>query len=151
MSPDLSQPTHWFEKKDTLGGILFLRLKAGHLRPKDRVLNGRHYALLTEQTLLFRATRTHKHKFEVPEVLSVTEYLKGDPMMWRDDRNNNVWTRALIPHNGSLFEEVELWNGERSVILLMRDTGNMDPSSGKNNWYFFFYANPEEEFLVLLY
>jgi hypothetical protein len=81
MSPDLSQPTHWFEKKDTLGGILFLRLKAGHLRPKDRVLNGRHYALLTEQTLLFRATRTHKHKFEVPEVLSVTEYLKGDPMM----------------------------------------------------------------------
>jgi hypothetical protein len=31
--------------------------------------------------LLFRATRTHKHKFEVPEVLSVAEYLKGDPMM----------------------------------------------------------------------
>jgi hypothetical protein len=30
-------------KEDTLGGILFLRLKASHLRPKYRVLNGSHY------------------------------------------------------------------------------------------------------------
>ena len=27
----------------------------------------------------------------------------------------------------------------------------MDPSSGKNNEYFFFYADAEEEFLFLLY
>jgi hypothetical protein len=44
--PDLPQPTHGLEEEDTLGGILFLRLKASHLRPKYRVLNGSHYALL---------------------------------------------------------------------------------------------------------
>jgi hypothetical protein len=35
--PDLSQPTHGLVKEDTLGGILFLRLKASHLRPKHRL------------------------------------------------------------------------------------------------------------------
>ena len=44
--PDLPQPTHRLEEEDTLRGILFLRLKASHLRPKYRVLNGNHYALL---------------------------------------------------------------------------------------------------------
>ncbi len=44
--PDLTQPTHGFKEEDTLGGILFLRLKVSHLRPKYRVLNGRHYPLL---------------------------------------------------------------------------------------------------------
>jgi hypothetical protein len=34
------------EKRIHLGGILFLRLKVRHLRPKYRVLNGSHYALL---------------------------------------------------------------------------------------------------------
>jgi hypothetical protein len=43
--PDLSQPTHGFEEEDTLGGILFLRLKVSHLRPKYGVLNGSHCAL----------------------------------------------------------------------------------------------------------
>jgi hypothetical protein len=81
MRTDLPQPTHRLEKKDTLGGILFLRLKAGHLRPKDRVLNGGHYALMGAQTELFSETRARKHKFEVPEVLPVTQYLKGDPML----------------------------------------------------------------------
>jgi hypothetical protein len=46
MRPDLPQPTHQLKMQNTLGDILFLRLKAGHLRPKDRVLNVRHYALL---------------------------------------------------------------------------------------------------------
>jgi hypothetical protein len=83
MSPDLTQTTHRFEKKETLGVILFLRLQAGHLRPKDRVLNGSHcdFVLLGTQTWLFIATRDLKDKFEVPEVLPVTEYLKGDPML----------------------------------------------------------------------
>jgi len=43
--PDLPQPTHRLEEQDTLGGILFLRLKASHLRPKFRVLNSIHYSL----------------------------------------------------------------------------------------------------------
>jgi hypothetical protein len=46
VSPDLPQPTHGFKEEDTLGGILFLRLKVSYLRPKYRVLNGRNYALL---------------------------------------------------------------------------------------------------------
>jgi hypothetical protein len=41
--PDLSQPTHGLVKEDTLGGILFLRLKASHLRPKHRLFNRIHY------------------------------------------------------------------------------------------------------------
>ena len=44
--PDLPEPTHGLEEEDTLGGILFLGLKDSHLRPKYRVLNGSHYALL---------------------------------------------------------------------------------------------------------
>jgi hypothetical protein len=44
--PDLPQPTHGLEEEDTLRVILFLRLKTSHLRPKYRVLNGSHYALL---------------------------------------------------------------------------------------------------------
>jgi hypothetical protein len=44
--PDLTQPTHRLEEEDTLRSILFLRLKASHLRLKDRLFNGSHYALL---------------------------------------------------------------------------------------------------------
>ncbi len=40
--PDLSQSTHRLKEEDTLGVILFLRLKTSHLRPKYRVLNGSH-------------------------------------------------------------------------------------------------------------
>jgi hypothetical protein len=50
MSPDLSQPTHRFEPKDTFGGILVLRLEADHLCPEDRVLSGGNYALLRAKT-----------------------------------------------------------------------------------------------------
>ena len=50
MSPDLTHPDHRLEEENTLGGILFLRLKVGHLRPKDRVLNGSHYALMGSHT-----------------------------------------------------------------------------------------------------
>jgi hypothetical protein len=46
LRPDLSQPTHRLKEEDTLGGILFLRLKTRHLRPEYRVLNSGHYALL---------------------------------------------------------------------------------------------------------
>ena len=46
VSPDLPQPTHRLEEEDTLRVILFLRLKDTNLRPKYRVLNGSHYALL---------------------------------------------------------------------------------------------------------
>jgi hypothetical protein len=42
----LPQPTRRLKEEDTLVGILFLRLKASHLRPKYRVLNGSHFALL---------------------------------------------------------------------------------------------------------
>ena len=34
--PDLSQPTHRLKEEDTLGVILFLRLKTSHLRPEYR-------------------------------------------------------------------------------------------------------------------
>jgi hypothetical protein len=44
--PDLTQTTHRIKEEDTLGGILFLRLKVSPLRPKYRVLNGSHYGLL---------------------------------------------------------------------------------------------------------
>jgi hypothetical protein len=44
--PDLPQTTHHLEEEDTLRNILFLRLKTSHLRLKDRLLNGNHYALL---------------------------------------------------------------------------------------------------------
>jgi hypothetical protein len=44
--PDLPQPTHWLEEEDTLRSVLFLRLKACHLRLKDRLLNGSHHTLL---------------------------------------------------------------------------------------------------------
>jgi hypothetical protein len=45
----LPQTTHRFVEEDTLGGILFLRLKTDHLRLKNRVFNGSHYALLGVQ------------------------------------------------------------------------------------------------------
>jgi hypothetical protein len=50
VSPDLTQSTHGHEEADTLGGILFLRLKVNHLRPKNRVLNGRHYVMLWDDS-----------------------------------------------------------------------------------------------------
>jgi hypothetical protein len=43
---DLSQSTHRHKEEDTLGDILFLRLKTSHLRPEYRVLNSSHYVLL---------------------------------------------------------------------------------------------------------
>jgi hypothetical protein len=46
VSPDLPQPTHLLEEEDTLGDVLFLRLKCNHLRLKYRVLHGRYYELL---------------------------------------------------------------------------------------------------------
>jgi hypothetical protein len=81
MRSDLSQSTHRLEEKDTLGDIHFLRLKSSDLRPKNRVLNGSHYTLMRAQTSQFRSTRSLKHKVEVPEVLPVVEYLKGDPIL----------------------------------------------------------------------
>ncbi len=50
VKPDLTQPTHRLEEEDTLGDILFLRLKVSHLHPKYWVFNGSHYALLWVQT-----------------------------------------------------------------------------------------------------
>ncbi len=40
------QAIHGLKEEDTLGGILFLRLKDNHLRPKFRVLNSSNYVLL---------------------------------------------------------------------------------------------------------
>jgi hypothetical protein len=81
MRPYLPQSAHRLKKEDTLGGILFLGLRAGHLCPKDRVLNGSHCALLGAQSYVFSATRARKHKFEVPEGLPMTEHLKGDSVL----------------------------------------------------------------------
>ncbi len=58
-----------------------------------------------------------KHKFEVKEGLSVTEYLLGDPMQWGDDSNRSVGDRTLIPHKGNLKETVKLRDGEESNWL----------------------------------
>jgi hypothetical protein len=43
VSPDVTQPTHGLVKEDTLGGILFLRLKTGHLHPKHRLFKVVYY------------------------------------------------------------------------------------------------------------
>jgi hypothetical protein len=45
----------------------------------------------------------------------------GDPILCRDDSNNNVGS-VLSPDNGSHMEAVELWNEEGSILLLLRDT-----------------------------
>ncbi len=50
MSPYLTQPAHRLKEENTLGIIIFLGLKTGHLRPKDKVLNGSHYAVLGTQS-----------------------------------------------------------------------------------------------------
>jgi hypothetical protein len=42
---DLPQPTYQIEEEDTLGVIIFLRLKDNHLRPKYRLLNGSYQSL----------------------------------------------------------------------------------------------------------
>jgi hypothetical protein len=55
-------------------------LKTDHLRPKDRVFNDNYYTLVATQSYLFSVTRSLKHKFEVPEVLTVVKYLKGNSM-----------------------------------------------------------------------
>jgi hypothetical protein len=47
--------------------------------------------------------------------LSHAEDLKGDPILNRDDSNNNV-RNVLIPH------KIELWDIEGNILLLMRDT-----------------------------
>jgi hypothetical protein len=44
--PDLPQSTHGLEEEETFRSILFLRLKACHLRLKDRLLNSSHHTLL---------------------------------------------------------------------------------------------------------
>jgi hypothetical protein len=77
---------------------------------------------LKEQDQLFSATCDHKHKFEVPEGLSVTEYLLGDPMLWGDDSNRNIGDRTLIPHKENLKESVNLWDEEGNSLLILRDT-----------------------------
>ena len=43
--PDLPQPTHRLEEEDTVRNILFLRLKASHLRHKDRLFNGTRFIM----------------------------------------------------------------------------------------------------------
>ncbi len=69
MRSDLSQTTHQFIPKDTLGGILFLRLKVSHLCPEDRVLHGGNDVLMYLTTELFSKTRDQKRNFEVLEGL----------------------------------------------------------------------------------
>ena len=48
------------------------------------------------------------------------EDLKGGPILDRDGSNSNVGS-VFTPHN-DLMEVVELRNGERNVLLLLRDT-----------------------------
>ncbi len=64
--------------------------------------------------------RDRKGQFEIFKGLSHAEDLKGDPILGRNDSNSNIGS-VLTPHSG-LMEAVELRNGERSVLLLMRDT-----------------------------
>ena len=63
--------------------------------------------------------RDHKGQLEIFTGLPHAEDLKGDPILCRDGSNSNVGS-VLTPHNG-LMEAVELQNGERSVLLLLRD------------------------------
>ena len=48
--------------------------------------------------------------------------LLGDLKLCRDGSNTSIGGRALIPRKGILKEAVELRKGERSSLLLLRDT-----------------------------
>ena len=48
--------------------------------------------------------------------------LLGDLKLRRNGSNASVGGRTLIPREGSLKEEVKPWKGERSSLLLLRDT-----------------------------
>ncbi len=129
MSPDLSQPTHWFEKKIHLG--------ASSSWDSKPVISVRRTESSTVGTM-----RCWQRRLTCSERREPTNISLGSRKccQWL-----SIW--RVIPWCDGMTGTTTL---ERRVILLMRDTENMDPSSGKNNWYFFFYANPEEEFLFLL-
>jgi len=61
--------------------------------------------------------------------MSVTEYVKGDPILCRDDSNSSVGDRGVIPHKGATG-----WRGEPSVD----ERGLEPPMTGK-------YANKREK------
>jgi hypothetical protein len=82
-------------------GILFLRLKAGHLSPKDRVLNSSDNALLYAKAELFSTTRDRKRKCEALEGLPVFKDLYGNPVLRRDGGHVGV---VLSPARGRLHE-----------------------------------------------
>ena len=46
----------------------------------------------------------------------------GDLKLCRDDGNTSSGDRALVPRKRSLKEAVEVWKGQRSSLLLLRDT-----------------------------
>ena len=50
------------------------------------------------------------------------QYLLGNLKLRRNDSNASVGGRALIPREGSLKEAVKPRKGERSSLLLLRDT-----------------------------
>ena len=108
MRPDLPQPTHRLIPKDTLGGILFLRLKVSHLCPADKIL-----ALLRAKTDLFRTTRDRKRKFEVFEGLPVFKDLYGHPVLRRD--GGHVGS-VLSQHMVGFMKSGKLWNKKRSCL-----------------------------------
>ena len=48
--------------------------------------------------------------------------LLGDLKLRRNGSNASVGGRTLIPREGSLKETVKPWKGERSSLLLLRNT-----------------------------
>ncbi len=52
----------------------------------------------------------------------MTQYLLGDLKLRWNDSNPSVGGGALIPREGSLKEAVKLRKGERSSLLLLRNT-----------------------------
>jgi hypothetical protein len=121
MRPDLPQPIHRLEPKDTLGGILFRRLEVGQLcpkdrGPKDRVLSGGNDALLRAKAELFSTTRDRKRKFEVPEGLPVFKDLHGQPVLSRDVGHVGS---VLSPHMVGFMKPGKLWKKKRAGPLLL--------------------------------
>ena len=84
MRPDLPQPTHRLEPRDTLAGILFLRLKAGHVSRSEGQSPERWPLCAAGSEGVAVQRDAHKHKFEVPEGLPVVKDLYGHPVVRRD-------------------------------------------------------------------
>jgi hypothetical protein len=84
-----------------------LRLQAGHLCPKERILDSSNDALIS-------TTRDLIRKFEVLEGLSVFKDLHGHPVLKGDVGHVGI---VLSPHMVGFMKPGKLWKKKRVTIL----------------------------------